>query len=79
MPLVQGSSEQALQENIKTEIEHGKPPEQAAAIAYSVQRANDEYVPTALPVAPESVSLATLNEQNKKYWAHQGGEETNEY
>ena len=35
MPLEQGSSKKAIQQNIKTEIEAGKSPEQAAAIAYS--------------------------------------------
>jgi hypothetical protein len=76
MPLVQSSSEKALKENIATEIEHGKDPKQAAAIAYETQRANDEYVPQAVEVVPEGVTLTTLNEQNRKYWAHQGGEET---
>ena len=42
--LIQSSSEEALQKNIKTEIEAGKDPKQAAAIAYSVQRKNDEEV-----------------------------------
>jgi hypothetical protein len=39
--LMQSSSKEALQQNIKTEIESGKDPKQAAAIAYSVQKAND--------------------------------------
>ncbi len=38
MPLKKGSSQKTLQENIKREIQAGKPPKQAAAIAYSVQR-----------------------------------------
>jgi len=76
MPLIESSSEKALKENIATEIEHGKDPKQAAAIAYETQRANDEYVPQAVEVVPEGVTLTTLNEQNRKYWAHQGGEET---
>lgn len=42
--LIQSSSKKALQENIKTEIESGKDPKQAAAIAYSVQRKNDSQV-----------------------------------
>lgn len=74
MPLIEGKSEKALQENIKTEIEHGKDPKQAAAIAYSVQRANDEYTPSAVACVPESVTPASLNEQNRRYWAGQGGE-----
>ena len=38
MPLKKSKSKAALQENIATEIKSGKPPKQAAAIAYSVQR-----------------------------------------
>lgn len=34
MPLKKGSSKQTIQQNIRTEIAHGKPPKQAAAIAY---------------------------------------------
>jgi hypothetical protein len=74
MPLIEGKGEKALGENIKTEIEHGKDPKQAAAIAYSVQKAQDEYQPLAVPCTPESVSPATINQENRKYWAGQGGE-----
>jgi len=38
MPLVKSPSKEALRKNIKTEIKAGKPPKQAAAIAYSTQR-----------------------------------------
>jgi hypothetical protein len=38
MPLKEGSSKEVISENIKTEIEHGKDPKQAAAIAYSEAR-----------------------------------------
>lgn len=38
MPLVKSSSNKARSENIKREIAAGKPPKQAEAIAYSVQR-----------------------------------------
>lgn len=49
MPLIEGKSDKARSENIKTEIEAGKAPKQAAAIAYSVQRhakdgARDEFL-----------------------------------
>ncbi len=73
MPLIESGSEEALKKNIATEIEHGKDPKQASAIAYEVQRAND-YSPSYVETVPEGVTLATLNENNKKYWAHQGGE-----
>lgn len=36
MPLKKGSSKKTIQSNIKKEIESGKKPSQAAAIAYSV-------------------------------------------
>ncbi len=38
MPLVKKPTKQARQENIRREIVAGKPPKQAVAIAYSVQR-----------------------------------------
>ena len=69
MPLIESGSEKALKENTATEVAAGKDPKQAAAIAYSVQRANDdEYVPMAVECVPATVTLATLNEENRKYW-----------
>lgn len=38
MPLIEGKSDKSRSENIQREIEAGKDPKQAAAIAYSVQR-----------------------------------------
>lgn len=38
MPLKHGTSDKTRQANIKKEIAAGKPPKQAVAIAYSVQR-----------------------------------------
>lgn len=38
MPLKHGSSNKSRQENIKKEIEAGKPIKQAVAIGYSTQR-----------------------------------------
>lgn len=38
MPLIHGTSDEARQENIKTEIEAGKPIKQAVAIGYAEQR-----------------------------------------
>jgi hypothetical protein len=35
MPLKSGSSKEAISQNIKTEMEHGKPQKQAIAIAMS--------------------------------------------
>lgn len=40
MPLKEGKSQKAFEKNIKTEIEAGKPPKQAVAIAYAVKRRN---------------------------------------
>lgn len=38
MPLIEGKSDKSRAENIKTEVEAGKDPKQAAAIGYAVQR-----------------------------------------
>jgi len=70
MPLIESSSEQALKQNIATEVAAGKNPSQAAAIAYSVQRANDDE-PAYQPV--EEITLAELAERNRKYWEQCNG------
>lgn len=41
--LIQSASKEAFNKNVATEIKAGKDPKQAVAIAYSVQRANDEF------------------------------------
>lgn len=38
MPIKHSATEKAFVQNIKTEIKSGKPPKQAVAIAYSVQK-----------------------------------------
>ena len=38
MPLKKSSSKEAFRANVKTEIESGKKPSQAVAIAYAVKR-----------------------------------------
>lgn len=38
MPLIKSKSDEARSKNIATEIKAGTPPDQAKAIAYSVQR-----------------------------------------
>lgn len=42
MPLVSGTGQKAISKNIETEINAGKPPKQAAAIAYSKARGDNE-------------------------------------
>ena len=38
MPLIKSSSRKAISQNIKTEIDHGKPQKQAVTIALDVAR-----------------------------------------
>ncbi len=76
MPLEKGSSNAARSENIATEIRAGKDPKQAAAIGYNVQReSRDAGEDPGSPVCalPESVSPATINEQNRRFWQQPGG------
>jgi hypothetical protein len=40
MPLIKSGSKKAREANIKAEIKAGKPPKQAVAIGYAVQRKN---------------------------------------
>jgi hypothetical protein len=42
MPLVKSKSKKAFSENVKREIDAGKPQRQAVAIAYSVKRKASE-------------------------------------
>lgn len=42
MPLEKGSSKEAFERNIKTEIGAGKPQKQAVAIAYSMKRGDGQ-------------------------------------
>jgi hypothetical protein len=45
MPLKQGKSKKTISENIKTEIEAGKPQNQAIAIALETARRNGAKIP----------------------------------
>lgn len=58
MPLIHGKSDKARSENIRTEIvEGGKPPAQAAAIAYRTQReAQDDLDPQARLMAIHKIA-----------------------
>jgi len=65
MPLEQSSSKEAFEHNVEKEIEAGKPPKQAEAIAYSTQRANDaeEFKPSYEETVPEQVSAEEIREK----------------
>ena len=75
MPLEQSASKEALSENIATEVNAGKAPKQAAAIAYSTQRSNKDYEPMALQVAPDGMTVQDINQANRKFWKNAGGEQ----
>ena len=57
MPVEQSSTATALQQN---------------ETGVGVQRAADEYTPVIVSCTPDSVSAASLNEQNRKYWNNAG-------
>lgn len=71
MPLIEGSSEKALHENIATEVKAGKDPKQAAAIGYSVQRENRDESPDSSVLA-QTLTTAEINACNRKYWQQKG-------
>jgi len=60
MPLKQGSSQKTISKNIETEINAGKDPDQAAAIAYSVARKNEDEAEL-----PMTERLSEVNQTNR--------------
>jgi 8-oxo-dGTP pyrophosphatase MutT (NUDIX family) len=76
MPLEQGSSQEVISHNIKTEIEAGKDPKQAEAIAYSVA-GKDSAIKAAgiMYVSGNSVLLLKRagKENENETWAFPGG------
>jgi len=56
MPLVKGKSNKARSENIRREVNAGKPPKQAEAIAYAVQRKMKDCGITQSPVLESQMS-----------------------
>lgn len=71
MPLKEGSSRETVSQNIKTEVEHGKPQKQAEAIALrEAGLSNKDAVPeqTFAPTTlPETVSTEETVNQSKTY------------
>lgn len=45
MPLAKGKGKKVISENIRTEVEHGKPQKQAVAIALSEARRSGAKIP----------------------------------
>ena len=67
MSLIESSSEEVLSRNIATEVNAGRSPEQAAAIAYSVQRANDDE--NLFEPAVPGLTLEEINSKNRTLWS----------
>lgn len=55
MPLIKSKSKKAVSENIKTEMQSGKPQKQSIAIALNVQRKNKSKMADGGPVAPKNI------------------------
>jgi|GEM_PF-2948831 len=69
MPLEQSASNNAFGNNVKKEIEAGKPQKQAVAIAYSVKKQNDsvtEYAMSSDSKLPSSISASQILRENDK-------------
>lgn len=60
--LIQSDSDKALQKNIETEIEAGKDPKQAAAIAYSVQEKNKKKEESLKTYAGDPITSEEVNQ-----------------
>lgn len=73
--LIQSGSKEALKKNIKTEIESGKDPKQAVAIAYATKRKNDvdtreestKKLEQELPIYEEDEMTELIKDENKPY------------
>jgi hypothetical protein len=68
MPLKEGSSQETISQNIATEIRHGHPKEQAAAIAYNKAR-GDELDSLADAVSAMCDDIEKLNRRIDAYCA----------
>ncbi len=53
MPLIKSPTDEARSKNIAQEIKHGKSKEQAAAIAYNIQRKAEHSKPKEMSLAEE--------------------------
>lgn len=74
MPLEEGISQATISKNIETEINAGKDPKQAAAIAYSKSGEGKDAEVFATSVLPMEVTAAELNERSRKFWEQPGGQ-----
>jgi 8-oxo-dGTP pyrophosphatase MutT (NUDIX family) len=81
MPLLSGSSQETISKNIETEIRAGKPPKQAAAIAYSKARGDTGDAANVIRAAgilfldPEgnALFLRRADGDRSGHWAFPGG------
>lgn len=77
MPLKEGSSQETVSENIATEMHHGKPQEQAVAIAMEKAGLSKDNEPMSVSVAPDGMTLADINLRNRELWKAPRLEEPN--
>ncbi len=65
MPLIKSPSDKARSKNIGTEIKEGKSKEQAAAIAYDIQRKAEHHAGKKMSVAEELGKIIKAKYQKK--------------
>ncbi len=75
MPLAEGSSQETISKNIRTEVEAGKPQKQAIAIAMEkAGKSNKDEASDFFLAGPETLTLQEINERNRALWEQKGGE-----
>ncbi len=75
MPLEPGKSKSAFSQNVKTEMNAGKPQKQAVAIAYSEERrTSDDYL-DAQEHTTVGMTAKEVNEYNRRYWEQSASEQ----
>lgn len=67
MPLIHGKTKRAFSKNVATEMEHGKPQDQALAIAYSIKRKKKKAAGGTVESGSPDMNMADGGKAHKRY------------